>query len=485
MNIMGAFKKLKLSRSVKITTSIVIQQGGIYITKSDNEDELKEQHFTPIDRPNEWKEGIVEACNQMGLSDCKANIVVGSHLYQSFQIDSPNIPKEELAGALPFLVKDLISDRVTDIVADGVETSNGKMQVYISPFSMIKTLVDLLLPLSIEIGSITPDELVWGHSKKDEGSFMLLTYSKAAEFKLLAFNGENLQLNRSLRGIMPPLTGDLADSFQFDTLALELQRSLDYLSAQLHGLNINHLYVRCDDEDDVLLVSELKKRLGVQVAPLLLDEPRVFRAGELLGWLGLFHQPSVNLYSDKFKPQINYFSLQNIVISWGVGLLLASAFVGYYQYQLSQLNENIAQLSSEDNRYQHDLVTLNQRLESHKPSAAKLAAIKRLKEDVQSKKASLKVIDNFDDGMQIGYSGIMSSLTQLGKGNISLTKIHISGDNVSFTGFARSPDVVPNWVKSFENELHLVGRTFDQLEIKTDENGLVSFILNTKTAEGK
>jgi MSHA biogenesis protein MshI len=87
--------------------------------------------------------------------------------------------------------------------------------------------------------------------------------------------------------------------------------------------------------------------------------------------------------------------------------------------------------------------------------------------------------------MQIGYSGIMSSLTQLGKGNISLTKIHISGDNVSFTGFARSPDVVPNWVKSFENELHLVGRTFDQLEIKTDENGLVSFILNTKTAEDK
>ncbi|PQJ88257.1 MSHA biogenesis protein MshI [Aliivibrio sifiae] len=485
MNIMGVFKKLKFSRSVKVTTSIVILQGGIYIAKSDNENELKEQHFTPIDQSNEWKEGLIEACQKMALSDCKVNIIIGSHLYQSFQIDNPNLPKEELTGALPFLVKDLISDRVADIVADGVETSNGKMQVYISQLVIIKTLIDLLQSFSIQVGNITPDELVWSHSKKDESSFMLLTYSKAAEFKLLAFNEKRLYLNRSLRGIMPPLTGDLENSFQFDSLALELQRSLDYLSAQLHSLNINHLYVRCDDEDDSLLVSELQKRLGVQVASLLLEDPRVFRAGELLSWLGLFNQPNINLYNDKLKPQVDYFSLKNVIVSWGIGLIFTGLFLGYYQWQLNQLESHISQLTSEENGYRQELSTLNKKLESHKPSAAKLAAIKRLQEDIQSKKASLKVIDNFDEGMQIGYSGVMSSLTQLGKGNISLTKIYISGDDVNFTGFARTPDVVPNWIKSFENELHLVGRTFDQLEIKTDEEGLVSFILNTKTAEDK
>jgi MSHA biogenesis protein MshI len=122
-------------------------------------------------------------------------------------------------------------------------------------------------------------------------------------------------------------------------------------------------------------------------------------------------------------------------------------------------------------------------LAGHKPSAAKLAAIKRLKDDINAKKASLKMIDNFDEGMQVGYSGLMSSLTQIGKGNISLTKIYISGNDVNFTGFARTPDVVPSWIQSFESELHLVGRTFAQLDIKTDEKGVVSFTLNTTVSK--
>lgn len=483
MNMMDAFKKLKLSRSVKTTTSIVILQGGIYIAKSDANDELESHHFTPIEQSHNWKEALVSACQDMAIADCNANIVIGSHLYQSFQIDNPNLPKDELVGALPFLVKDLISDRVADIVADGIETINGKMQVYISQLVTIQALLELLTPLSINVVNVTPDELVWGHAKKEDGSFMLLTYNKSAEFKLLAFSEERLHLNRSLRDIMAPLTGDNSHSFQLDSLALELQRSLDYLSAQLHGVNINHLYFRCDDEDDAILASELQNRLGVKVASLVVDEPRVFRSGELLAWLGLFNQSSINLYSDRLKPKADYFTLQNILISWGVGLFIAALIVGFYQWKLINLEERTQLLASQESRHQQELAVLNKKLEGHKPSAAKLAAIKRLKEDIESKRASLKVIDNFDEGMQIGYSGVMSNLTQLGKGNISLTKIFISGEDVNFTGYARTPDVIPNWVQSFESELHLVGRTFDQLEIKTDEKGLVSFILNTKVAK--
>ncbi len=314
---------------------------------------------------------------------------------------------------------------------------------------------------------------------------MLLSHSSSAEFKLLAFKEGNLHLNRSLRGITAPLTGALSDSFQLDSLALELQRSLDYLSAQLHVVNINHLYFRCDDEDDAELSTELQKRLGVQVTSLLVDEPRVFRSGEVLSWLGLFNTFDINLYDSRLKPKVDRFTLQNVIISWGVGLAVVGMIVGYYQWKLNQLDNHLTVLSSQEQSYQQELGSLNQQLENHKPSAAKLAAIKRLQEDIESKKSSLKVIDNFDEGMQIGYSGVMSSLAQLGKGNISLTKIYISGENVNFVGYARTPDMVPSWIQSFENELHLIGRTFDQLDIKTDEKGLVSFVLNTKSAEEK
>ncbi|MGR6860556.1 MSHA biogenesis protein MshI [Aliivibrio salmonicida] len=485
MKMMDVFRKLKLSRSVKVTTSIVILQGGIYIAKTDDGEQLTEQSFTPIEQPQAWKSELVKACQKMGLSDCNANVVIGSHLYQSFQIDNPNLPKEELIGALPFLVKDLISDRVSDIVADGIESTKGKMQVYISQVATIKTIIELLGSLSIQIVNVTPDELVWKYSKPEKNSFMLLSHSSSAEFKLLAFSERHLLLNRSLRGITAPLTGGISDNFQLDSLALELQRSLDYLSAQLHGVNINHLYFCCDDEDDALLALELKNRLGVQVASLVVDEARVFRTGEVISWLGLFNQAYINLYNDRLKPKVDYFTLPNVILSWGVGLALTGVVFGYYYWQVSQLDNQVMLLSSQERTKNQELSRLIQQLESHKPSAAKLAAIKRLKDDVESKQASLRIIANFDEGMQIGYSGVMSSLTQLGKGNISLTKIYISGENVNFTGYARTPDVIPSWVQSFDSELHLIGRTFDQLEIKTDEKGLVSFILNTKAAEGK
>lgn len=484
MKIMHALKKLKIPYSVKATTSIVILQGGIYIAKNDGFGELKEHYFTPTNSSSDWQSVITEACHKADVTHTSANVIFGSHLYQSFQIDNPNLPKEELSGALPFLVKDLINDRIADIVADGIETINGKIQVYISQVATLRALMDLLTPLSIQIINIAPDELLWGYSKPEASSFMLLNHSQSAEFKLLAFDHGHLHLNRSLRGITAPLTDDHTNGFQMDSLALELQRSLDYLSSQLHGVNIHHLYFRCDDENDALLASELQNRLGVQVASLLVDEPRAFRSGEVLAWLALFNTPNINLFHESLKPKKDYFSLQNVMASWGLGIALGLAIVAVYQWDIHILESKINAGLQEESAYKQKLESLNRELDSHKPSAAKLAAIKRLNEDVQSKQASLKVIENFDEDMQVGYSGVMSSLTQLGKGNISLNKIYISGDEVNFEGVARTPDVIPKWVQDFDSELHLVGRIFDQLEIKTDDKGLVSFILNTKTSEG-
>lgn len=482
---MDALKKLTLSRSVKTTTSIVLLQGGIYIAESKDNNELKENYFIPVDHPQDWQNSLVMACQKANISDCSVNIVLGSHLYQSYQIENPNIPKDELSGALPFLVKDLISERVTDIVADGIETSGGKLQVYLSQIATINTLIDILKPLSIQVNAITPDELIWAYSKPEQDGFMLLNHSRAADFKLLAFNEGRLHLNRSLRGISAPLTGDFANSLQLDSLALELQRSLDYLSAQLHGVNINHLYFRCDDEDDAQLAEELQNRLGVQVASLVTDEPRVFRSGEVLSWLALFNQPSINLYNDSLKPKLDHFTLTNVVISWGVGLSLSAMVMGFYQWKVYELDQHIASIKIEESNHQQELNGLNKQLESHKPSAAKQSAIKRLEDDIEAKKASLEVIESFDEGMQVGYSGVMKGLTKVGKDNISLTRIYISGEDVNFAGYARTPSVIPNWIQSFENELHLVGRTFDRLEIKTDEKGLVSFTLNTTVSEGE
>ncbi len=482
---MDVFKKLKLFSSIKkITASIVILQGGIYISRSDGKQELIKQHVTQLEQSTEWQEVLVSACKKIDLSHCHVNVIIGSHLYQSFQIENPNLTKEELSGALPFLVKDFINDRVSEIVADGVEIATGKLQVYVSQIATIKKIIDTLKSLSIQVVNVTPDELMWQHFQAEESCFMLLTHSSATEFKLLAFNGNNLLLNRSLRSITGPLTAD-KQFFQLDSLALELQRSLDYLSAQLHRIDINNFYFLCDNEDDVVLTSELQKRLDIKVSSVLVDDPKVLLLGEVLGWLGLFNSADINLYNNKLKSKPDFFTIKNVAASWLFVFIFMSAIFGHYQWQEYQVEQRITKLSAQEQQNQKYLANLKKQLENHKPSIAKLAEIAKLQQDIKSKKMLLEVLERFDHNMQTGYSGLRNSLAQLGKNNVSLTKICISGNDINFTGYARSPDAIPRWIRNFENELHLDGRTFDQLDIETNKNGLMSFVLSTKVIERK
>ncbi|MCG7498521.1 MSHA biogenesis protein MshI [Vibrio sp. Of7-15] len=432
--------------------------------------------------PEKWAMALKAAVEQLSATGYGANVIIGSSLYQSLQIDKPDVPREDLPSALPFLVKDLVNDRVADIVADGFPLeSSDKLQAYVTQKKNIEQLLDACRHAGIELLQILPEEMAWGKSQVDVSSWMLLHRSSGGDLKLSAYHEQTIGFHRLLRGFSSPLGGEMASSLQLDGLALELQRSFDYLNAQLKTGPINQLYLMCDDESGEQLANDLRLRLSVQVAPLPVPDESIHRCGEVLAWAGLqLFNADINLYPDYLRPKKNYLTLQNLGISWVAGIVLLMGVFGYLTWQSQQLEKELTAARTKVQTLDQELNALNKRLAKHKPLPARIAAVSRLKETIKLQETSLNAISGHDTSLQIGYSGMMQDLAKIGRNDISLTRIYVQGDMMDLQGLARNASVVPNWLQQFQSELHLVGRTFKKMSIGRDEQDRVTFSLLTE-----
>lgn len=470
-------------RAEEPSLSIVMLTEGIYLSKVNPNSGLESVSFYEL-TDNNWDFILSSALKENQCQNLNATVTLGSHLYQSFQLEKPTVPKDEWPVALPFLLKDLITERVTDIVADGVELGDSnKIQAYVVVKRFVEQLKQVLDHRNVKLLKISPEDEVWAHARQDVPAYMLLHRSQKSDFKIGAFVNQGSIFQRTIRGVESPITGEYANSLQIDALALELQRSMDYLSSQLKQVQINKLFLCCDDENNEELREALQERLNVMVEPLLLVDTQ-HQSGEVLVnetyQLGL---KGANLYPPHLQPKKEMFNLDVVAASWLVLFLIMMAIYSVYSYKNHQLDEQISAASQQANQLTSELTVLKNKLSAHKPSPAKLAAVERLRVDVKTKQKSLKVISSFDSELQVGYSGIMSGLSSIDRSDISLTSIDITDGKMNIQGLAKSPEVIPSWVQQFKNEMNLVGRNFESLSIGRDENNVVIFSLRSKSGD--
>lgn len=475
MKIQSLVGKFKRNNQVRNTLTVVVQPGELFFSPLSGADILSKVSV----EGNAWQETLRQTLDGIETSNLRLDVVLNSKLYQTYQIDKPNIPSAELRGALPFLLKDLINEKVTDILADSTQLPAGnKLQVYVVTKSLVIELQQMLLTLGIELGRVLVEDEVWGVAVPDLNSFLLLQRSKQRSFRVSAFVEHHCAFQRTMRGITSPLTGVATSVLQLDGIALELQRSIDYLSSQLRGTSLHKMKVCCDEEVQQELVEALNERLNVSVTGLTEDQRE---SGEVLvEFASQLGQTAINLYPDSLKPKKEYVTLKNIAICWSIVAGLLVTIIAYLYVQHSYLDNDLKHYIEKQQQSEQKLSDLNKRLANHKPSAAKIAAVERLKEDIQAKRASLKAVAKFDESQQLGYSGVMKALATLGRQDISLNHIFIDANSMNLQGFARAPQAIPNWVSQFKSEVNLVGRTFEKLRIGRNDQDIVTFELNTQ-----
>ncbi|GAM54508.1 MSHA biogenesis protein mshI [Vibrio ishigakensis] len=75
----------------------------------------------------------------------------------------------------------------------------------------------------------------------------------------------------------------------------------------------------------------------------------------------------------------------------------------------------------------------------------------------------------------------MDALATQARNDISLQHIQITSDSLNLIGVASTPQAIPSWVNQFKEELVLVGRTFESLNIGRDDRNVVTFELKAKS----
>ncbi|MEF1304853.1 MSHA biogenesis protein MshI, partial [Vibrio owensii] len=270
-----------------------------------------------------WERACEQALSVAASSYDSLAVVLSHNYYQMYQIDKPAMPRNEWPSALPFLLKELISERAIDIIADAAELPNSnKVQAYVLSRKILDKIVLLANRVQLTLEAIIPEDDIWGDTSGELGNFLLLQRSARGHFRISAFVEHTIAFHRSIRSVTPPLTGVPSSELQMDSLSLELQRSIDYLSSQLRHVQLHQLKVCCDDEDEKELVESLNYRLSTKVSPLLAEEHEL--SGHVLADTALATSSArrVNLYPDFLKPKKNLLTLKNVAISWGIAAAL-------------------------------------------------------------------------------------------------------------------------------------------------------------------
>ncbi|MCK6262257.1 MSHA biogenesis protein MshI [Vibrio sp. ZSDE26] len=486
MKIKSLIDKLKPTKNEHSNLLVIVQPDAIYFSQHPAFSIPK-----AVLENSSWQQTLAANLKKYSVEGITVSVILDSSLYQTYQLETPNIPQNEWSVALPFLLKDLVTEKVTDIVADAFRLpSSNKIQAYVINRTLISDLTLLLSKHNCQLGELLTEDDVWGSTASELKSYLLLQRSARGSYKIGAFHEGRCVFQRTIRNVAAPLTGTASSALQLDGMALELQRSIDYLSSQLKGIPLHTLFTCCDEEQQQELAQALDERLNVKVKPLAEElssdgEPQVpdelLISGEILAIAAnTLSADRVNLYPAHLKPKKQYFTFKNVAISWLTVASILLALSGFYHYRSGNLQVELTAERQQSKSLSQQTAKLKKELESHTPSPDKVAAVARLKLEIQTHRDSLKAIGDYDQSQRQGYSGVMVSLATLGRKDISLEKIQIDSHKLNLHGLARNAEAVPNWVHQFRQELNLVGRTFEKLKIGRNDQNIITFELMTQ-----
>ena len=313
------FSSFLLRKNPSLNAAISLFSDAVVIAVENEADVIVDS--VPITSTSEWPSVIERLIAKHQLTGSQLAVVLGQGLYQSLLIDKPELSGDELTLALPYLVKDLVNEAPEDIVADGFSSlHNDRLQVFVSTRQQLNKIVSACQTGGCTVGCMTVESVVWSEFTVENRSQLVVHRYGNGNLQLTAFSQNKLFFQRQLRGFDVPLVSEPSSdiqALQLDSLALELQRSLDFLSAQLRDDPISQLLISCDNDNNQQLALALNERLTVMVQAVEPSLSLLTSTGTRVAWAGLKQgfSSAINLYSQHLQPKRQWLSLNNMVAS--------------------------------------------------------------------------------------------------------------------------------------------------------------------------
>lgn len=271
-------------KDADLNTAVCIEPAGVSFAEvrwAHGRPQLIACEFQPTPS-NDTDAALQQAAKRAGARDCATVMPLGS--YSLLLIEAPEVPAPELRAAVRWRIRDLIDFHIDDAVLDVFDApasgARGQTHLYVvvSRSSEVKTLADRLQDAGIKLGVIDIPELalrnIAARLPEDEQGVALL-YFGAQRGVIALCRNQTLYLARTLEMGSERLCEAAADGHTealFDTLALEVQRSLDYYDRHFQQAPISHLVIAPLGEPLPGLVESLRGNIGLNVRMLELAE---------------------------------------------------------------------------------------------------------------------------------------------------------------------------------------------------------------------
>ncbi|WP_432468928.1 hypothetical protein [Agarivorans sp. Z349TD_8] len=262
-------KKSKLCSSAYMRSDLVVV--------ANQQQQIFEKAVTSIEQ---WPEVFASLCKEAGIgNEHQIVFVLGNQHYQQFQVEKPNVAQEELADAVPWTIKDMVAEPVQELVVDYYQIpvapmTAEKLNVVCVSKPIIRQLVALAKEQGLKLQGITIESIATANLlEANERCQMLLWQAKGRDLELSVVRQGQICFSRQLRafsslGRMQEI--EFTQNF-FDSLSLELQRSIDYISATLKLPEVSLIQLAIPSRFCDEIAVQLQHNLGPKVNLLSLD----------------------------------------------------------------------------------------------------------------------------------------------------------------------------------------------------------------------
>ncbi len=247
---------------------------------------LRFVEFIPCENsPEAQLKALKARVEDLDLVGAPCNLVMASGQYQLLLVEAPKVPAAELRDAMRFRVRDLINFPVDEAIidaaplpADAGRGGQSMAYVVVCRQSSLVPVIDIIQNSGLFLQTIDIEEMALRNLSErvaEEGRAVALVKLHPGGGVVSLVREGFLYLARRFD---LAYGGGLLDDLPEDSLALELQRSLDYFERQMGQAPPNCIYVCGENISEDKLTAGLRHSLAVPLRLLPLAD---WVAGEI------------------------------------------------------------------------------------------------------------------------------------------------------------------------------------------------------------
>lgn len=176
----------------------------------------------------------------------------------------------------------------------------------------------------------------------------------------------------------------------------------------------------------------------------------------------------INLFNPVFLTQKKYFSVLTMLQALGMIVLGSVLFYGYALYQVAQMSKQTEEMGKRYATEQARLVNFTNEFSPQRSSQMLEEELKQLESQLAAQEIQLNLLKTGALGNTEGYSEYMRAFARQAVHGLWLTAFDISGDGaqMSLSGAALNPQLVPVYIQRLSREKIMHGKTFATLQMQ-------------------